>query len=195
MSNNNKRQPLISRPRRHFSLKKRIVIAVIVICVISIGAATWYFVNNSKKNKSPADNQKILELAKLQEKAQKSFNIYNEASKSVLSGNYDAGQAVLDKAIQGTSDNAEQASLYLQKSSIAINAGKYDDAYNFAKKAEDLNASVDSAKMMADAAVRRGDKDDAIVKYKLAISRITGTSEQDGLDKQDLQNNIKQLGG
>lgn len=171
------------------------MIAVIVICVISIGAATWYFVNNSKKNKSPADNQKILELAKLQEKAQKSFNIYNEASKSVLSGNYDAGQAVLDKAIQGTSDNAEQASLYLQKSSIAINAGKYDDAYNFAKKAEDLNASVDSAKMMADAAVRRGDKDDAIVKYKLAISRITGTSEQDGLDKQDLQNNIKQLGG
>lgn len=167
---------------------KRVSIIVITVLIIpSVMAFLWYFGLNNSSTKN--------EQIKLLEKTQNSFNNYNEASKLVLTKGYEAGQAMLDGLIKNVNNNVDKADLYIQKATIAINSNKYDDAYNFAKNAEDLDPSISSAQTMAVAASKKGDNQDAIIKYKLALSRIIGTAEMDELDRQDIRNAIVNLGG
>ena len=111
----------------------------------------------------------------------------------VISGDYDGGQAALDSQLVNADDAVAQAKIYINKSSLALNLSKYDDAYTFAKKAEELQPSVSSAKLMASALAKQGNKDGAVEQYKIAISRITGSSELDELDKLSIQKKIDNL--
>lgn len=169
-----------SKPKEHkqTSRKKRFILAAVVM-VLFVGACIgiWlYFNNNSSKNNT--------------NKANSSGTV-----ESIVTGKYANGQAALDKSISNTTDPGAKAWMYIQKASISLNSGDYTNAYNFAKKAEELKADRYSAQMMADAAVKKGDKADAVAKYKLSISRITGTSGMDKLDIQELQGKISKLEG
>jgi len=183
------------KPKKH-SLHKKLIILVALVFLVSGAVAVWWYVNNRSNNQAALVQARLqAEQAKVQEKATKSENVYYVASKNAASGNYVASQAVLDKALKDVSGSSEQADLYIQKSSIALNAREYGDAYGFAQQAEKLDPTVSSAQLMAEAAAKKGNNAEAITNYKLAISRITGTSELDELDKQNLQDAIKQLGG
>jgi tetratricopeptide (TPR) repeat protein len=161
--------------------KKRLVVAAIAItALIIIGIIIWWYMVSIHNHQS---TQKYDESNS------------NKAIKSIITGDYSAGQSALDKSLDATTDPKEQAWLYIQKSSVALNLKKYNEAYDFAKKAEELNPDRTSAQMMADAAAKKGDNQEAISKYKLTISRITGTSGMDDLDKQELQDKISQLEG
>lgn len=186
--NNDQQSTIVSVQKNSVLIKRILIVIAIVLILAGISFGVWYFIDLNNKN------QKITEQSKILEKAQESFNIYNNASSKAISGDYTAGLKILDDAINNTTINSEKAKIYLQESSIAFNLDKFDDAYEFAKKAEDLYLDVNSAKMMAAAQAKRGNTKDAIVKYELALSRITGNSELDELDKQDIRNDIKKLG-
>ncbi|MEI7539390.1 MAG: hypothetical protein WCJ36_01295 [Candidatus Saccharibacteria bacterium] len=162
------------RARIYISRKKRLIIIVVFVLLVGIGVGVWWYLNNSStKNTDKANSSGTVE--------------------NIVTGKYSEGQAALDKSISGTADPGAKAWMYIQKSSIALNSGDYINAYSFAKKAEELKPDRYSAQMMADAAVKKGDIADAITKYKLSISRITGTSGMDKLDTQELQGKISKL--
>lgn len=186
----NEHRLVVSRSKKHSLLVKRIaIITITVLLLAGVSYGIWYSIDLNNKSRIKTEQAEQLK------KAEKSFSTYNDALKVVSSGDYTGGQAIIDNSIKNTSDKVEQAKLYLQKSSIAYNANKFDEAYDNAKKAEDLSPDVNSAKMMAAALAKNGDKTGAIKDYQLALSRITGTSELDELDKQDLRDAIKQLEG
>jgi hypothetical protein len=112
---------------------------------------------------------------------------------SALASYYSSNQSALDQKLESAKDNKGKAWLYIKKSSLALNTDYFNEAYEFAKKAEALDPTTSSAQMMADAAAKKGDKADAIAKYKVAISRITGTTGMNKLDIESLQNSIKKL--
>lgn len=163
--------------RKRISLKKRLIIAAIFVLLIGIGVGAWWYFNNNPSNKDEGTVNP------------------NVAIMSVINGKYKEGQATLDKSINNTTDSAVKAKLYIEKSAISLNSKDYADAYNFAKKAEELKPDRYSAQMMAEAASQKGDKNEAIAKYKLSISRINGTSGIDKLDIQELQGKISKLEG
>lgn len=117
----------------------------------------------------------------------------NDIANYTLNADYEGGQSVLDSQLAVAKDKYETAEIYLSKSSLALNFGLYDEAYLFAQKSEEANPTVTSAKLMGAAAAKRGDNADAIEKYKLAISRITGDTEQDQTDRDSIQRKIDEL--
>jgi tetratricopeptide (TPR) repeat protein len=176
MSGDNNRS-LASKLRKHSVLLKRVFIIVTILTII--GISVWIYINNNRKSITNNDDQ--------------TDTASSEAVGNIISGNYDAGQKVLDDSLDKTTDAKEQAWIYIQKASVAVNLNKYDEAYDFAKKAEELNPDINSAQMMAVAAAKKGDNTDAIAKYQLALSRITGTSGMDDLDRSSIQTEIDKL--
>lgn len=111
----------------------------------------------------------------------------------VISGDYEGGQKKLDDNLAASTDDSSRSAIYINKSSIAINMGEYDDAYEFAEKAEELLPTVSSAKLMASALAKQGLKEEAIEKYQIAISRITGDSDNSQTEKSSIQLKIDSL--
>lgn len=170
-SNNNKRSKIKN--------KKTLVVIVILIAVLVL-AGGIYLLLFFNKSVSDIDNKTDAEVSQ-------------QAINSIIKGDYNGGQKILDDLLNRASTPSDQAWIYIQKASVAVNLNKYDEAYGFAQKAEELYPDINSAQMMALAAVKKGDKADAIVKYELAKSRITGTSGMDDLDRETIQGEINKL--
>ncbi len=195
MSDTISQQRSMIKSQKNGFKKKLITILLAVVLVFLVLGGWWYTKYLSDQSNLKSAQAQAEKTQAIQQKAAASAFVYNEASKQTASGSYTAGQAVLDKAIQSEVDISSEAYLYIQKSLVAYNVGKYDDAYNFAEKSESVNPTVSSANIMAMAAEKKGDKNEAIAKYKLAISRMVGDSEMINSDRLDLQNNIRRLGG
>lgn len=178
---------LVSKKR--LSHKKWLLIIMLTLVFFGCGvAAWWHFIyNRSITNQNQSQNAI--------NKAESSQKLYDQADRSASSGDYAAGQALLDKSVKTDSSLQDQSWIYIQKTSIALNAKNYVDAYDFAKKAESIYPTENSAQLMGDAAIGKGDDAEAIKQYKIAINRITGNSEIDKSDKSYLESVIERLGG
>lgn len=164
---------------------KKLIVAVAILISLIIGVVIWLYLSGFISNWLHP---------KIQTKSPVS-SVSTDAINSIISGDYAGGQAILDKNLSDTTDPKSQAWIYIQKSSIALNLTKYDNAYAFAKKAEELYPTETSAQMMAAAAEKQGNIQEAIIDYKLAAGRITGLSGMNAVDKKDLQDKIIKLGG
>lgn len=172
---------------RKIKPKTKTFILIGLMLLVSAGVISLFvsgFINNII---SPSKNQS-------QQVPKAAISGSNPVAESVITGDYSGGEAILDKAIAATNNIEDQAWIYIQKSSVAINLGHYNDAYDFAKKAEALVPTESSAQMIAAAAAKLGNKDEAISEYKIAISRITGASGMDEADRNSLQEEINLLG-
>jgi len=181
-------------PIKKLHLSKKTIIASVIIIVVGLGA--WFVVTRTglvSQYLNPKSSKAVDKA--VQVKAEKASAAYNAAYTEFISGDEAAAQATLDKEMTDSSSSMDKAKVYLQKTSIAMNSGDYKNAYIFAKKADELNPTKASAQMMAMAAVQDENISEAITDYKLALSRIAGTSGMDELDKQELKDKIKDLGG
>lgn len=183
MSSNNIQQSTLPKVKKHLSIKKRIIIAVIAIVIVTAGVLTWLYLNNYFSNRPVVNKQDLAIVAS------------QTAVSSIISGDYNGGQKALDGSLSNATNPKDQAWIYIQKASVALNLNKYTEAYDFASQAEKLSPDVNSAQMLAAAAAKKGDNADAIAKYELAISRITGKSGMDKLDIQTMQDEINRLKG
>jgi|GEM_PF-5853146 len=81
-------------------------------------------------------------------------------------------QEQYDTELQGISDPGQQASIYDQKASSALDIKDYTNAMTYAKKAESLAPSSDTAYLVALVAQSSGDKATAKQYLQTAISRV-----------------------
>jgi tetratricopeptide (TPR) repeat protein len=162
------------------------VLVVSAGLLVSTGLVVWLYFSGPNNNQN---------LQTKQEKINSSNKLFFSAMDEAGNVSYDSGQSVMDEALNSASSDEDRAHIYTQKSSLAINVGKYDDAYNFAKKAEEISPNLSSAQLMALSSESKGDIQEAIKNYHNALNRMTGNSGADDFDKQDIVNKIKSLGG
>jgi tetratricopeptide (TPR) repeat protein len=111
-------------------------------------------------------------------------------------GNYAAAHQQLDTALhqQGLS-NSDKYALYFQQGATYANEGKYQAAIDSFKQAEAVTPSQSLAEAIANAYEQLGDKPNAIVYYKKAISLISSDSPVGDDDKSVLEQKVRDLGG
>jgi tetratricopeptide (TPR) repeat protein len=100
---------------------------------------------------------------------------YNEAVTVSEKDGVVAGQAVLDNELQNTTDAKTKAILLNQKSSLAgseTGGNDYVSALAYAKQADALNPTSESAANIAAIAQSMNDTQQAIQYYQLAMTRI-----------------------
>jgi hypothetical protein len=110
-----------------------------------------------------------------------------------LAGHPAAAQQVLDSAIAASKSKVETGQLYEQKASLAYSNSDFTSALQFAQKADALNPTVNSANLIATSAQALGNNGLALQYYKLELQR--GGNSMLSTDKQELELNIKALGG
>lgn len=162
----------------HFTKKKLIIIAVAVV-IIWAGIGFWVCYTASHK--------------KIVKKSYDKSSVSGATIKNIITGDYKNGQATIDESMDQASTPKEQAWLYIQKSALALNLEKYDEAYEFASKAEKLYPDSNSSQLMADSLAKKGDKAGAIKQYKITISRMTDKSGLAELDRKSIQEKIDKL--
>lgn len=155
--------------------RKRKIISIVILILVFIAAivATTVLIKNHQASTG------VVQLS---------------PSDLAASGQYVQAQQQLDK--QATSGSTQQrAYVFIQKSAIALNAHKYNDALNFAQQAEAFTPTSTTAQLIAVSQQGLGNKQQAISYYQKAISRFKNPSEQDQIDIRSYQDAIKSLGG
>jgi hypothetical protein len=110
-----------------------------------------------------------------------------------LSGNNAAAQQLLNTQITKTHNAVEESQLYVQKASLAYSNGDFAECVQFGQKAESLNPTAASANLIATGAQALGNKTLALQYYNLELGRLGSIGNTP--DKQEIESNIKALGG
>jgi len=174
------------KPRKHkrISRKKRVIIIAIVVIVFAGGVISgWFFVSYQLAVQRENNSKELIKL-------------FDDADKLVNTGKTDQAIAAYDVLIKKTNNTDQKASLLLNKATLYKQNKNYDKALTIAKEAESYspkNSSV--AGYIAQTYAEKGDKKNAIIYYKKAISLVDKTSPMSGSDITDYQNMIKSLGG
>lgn len=189
-NNNNKHQTTASPARKHFSRKKRWIIAAIFVTLFFAGAgASWFYVTIKK----PAQEQ---EAALLRTKRSQEVNkTTDEAEKLAFNSKGDEAKAVYDNAIKQTTDSYQKSILLLNKANLLLNDNKYDDALVIAKEAEAINLNSAVTHYMAQIYEAKGDASKAIEYYQKTISLVDKSKPVADADIKYFQSRIEALSG
>lgn len=171
--------------------KKLLLLGIAAIAIIA--AVVLLLLQPSKHN----DKRQLVPATNIG--AKRPLTVSEQAEKINRLGDYNAAQKLLDVNITSSKTSKERGVLYETKSLMALNAKKYAETLDFAKKADSLSPTRTSAILAAQGAEGLGDQANAIQYYQKASSYLDETKrkkdENAELDYQSYQKKIKQLGG
>jgi len=168
---------------------KNIIISILIIVAVLIvtvgGWAYLHFIQNNQFNSNTIVDKEEL-ISRLQ-------TYHKSAEELSVQGDYDGAQKSYDEAIKKESEPKIKADLYSGKASLAINASKYEEVYEFAKQAESLYPTFNSADVLALGAEKTNRLDEALKYYKLAFERIPQNTADTMRDTTRLNQKITEL--
>ena len=151
-----------------------VVLVGIIGIAILIAAVAGLFISFGSGGDS---NEPSVTLDSMYKESELTYK--ERADRMAYYGNYDEAQWTLDEGIEGSkNDPTSQGNFYQEKTFIALNAGEYEQALEFAMQGEKLNPTVQSAALVAEAAEASGESFLAIEHYSLAADR-TPEEEKD----------------
>lgn len=158
--------------------KKKLVLAISAMTIIAVS----FVVYNITVNKIISYNS-----AKLYEANEVRDKIYTQADSVAIKNGAVAGQSELDKNLASAKTDSDKSYIYCAKASLAasITGGKkYDEALEYANKAESLKPTAATASLIAGLQANKQNKELAIKFYQLAIDRLGDSSG--AMDKADI---------
>lgn len=171
MSYNKKEHKLAKKQQtKKMFIKKRLMVAAIILLIVLISCGIFIFVYFSFFT-NPSN------IISNSDDANDGYSVSQLANQEAAKGNYSAGQKIIDQELDSTIDEKDKASLYVEKSLLALNNQKYDDADTFAKQAEDIAKSKLTSRLIAQIAEADGDKAKAIEYYQVTIDRYTDSEK------------------
>ena len=171
MSYNKKEHKLAKKQQTEkMFIKKRLMVAAIILLIVLISCGIFIFVYFSFFT-NPSN------IISNSDDANDGYSVSQLANQEAAKGNYSAGQKIIDQELDSTIDEKDKASLYVEKSLLALNNQKYDDADTFAKQAEDIAKSKLTSRLIAQIAEADGDKAKAIEYYQVTIDRYTDSEK------------------
>lgn len=168
------------------SKRRRLLGVIVLLLVVGLGVVAGSFLGRSKQ-------EQPVSRTETETKQTRPPTISEQADKINFEGDYDKAQAFLDENIAKSSDPKEQSKLYETKALFALKAEKYEDSLEFAQKAEEINATRNSAVLIARSAEGLANKELAIEYYQKVLDRTPPTTLEE--DKQYYRDKIKALGG
>lgn len=163
-------------------IAKIAIVAIVLLATLGSGIAfRWWQLRDQSPPAIPLTENLPEAVAKSQDLA--------------IGGDYEAAQKALAEELATTTDNEAKYSLYLQEGLNSKNAGKYDEAIESYKKAEAVKKTTGLYSAMARAYESKGDKAKAIEYYKKALALIDPKTTMAEVNKQEIQQEIKELGG
>ena len=172
---NDNQQKKPSKPHKHLSRKKILVIITSIILSIIIGTCVIYFGLNKNNDKTKSDDT----FLNHKKRTDKMTDI-------IADGGVEAGKTYLDNELKKTSDAKERSQIYQDKAVlIASHLGGEDKetALGYAYKAEEIYPSEGTALLIASIEDDLGHISNAIKYYKLYLSRLP--NKTDSLNKTD----------
>ena len=165
---------------KHSQLFKRLlsrrVIIVVAVCTVLIGGgvAGWHlFLRDYIYQQTPKDETG--RFAEISAQTAEEWKIANGQS----GDNYEDSRSQLEGKTQAADDSDKQAIAYLQLAQLAQNNESLEEALSYAIKADELNATNQTAKIIGDIAVQVGDKETALKYYDLALERTGVPGDED----------------
>lgn len=162
--------------------QKRVIVIVIVVAlivIVSVAVALFFIMKQSRGN-----DQMPPAIAKDVENAKKSGQVRDKAQKEIARGDTKAASQSYDDAIRAEPDMTRKIKLAIDQSEVLFNAGKYDEAFDAAKKGE---AITSDKYLIADWLSRlyeqHGDLQQAANYYILAGQWASSPTNVSGLDK------------
>lgn len=139
-----------------------IIVAVLVFAGTSAGL---YYMQSEKQTQTPEEQTVPAR------DPNRPLTPYEEASSLAYSGKYDEAMEGLDKKIESADDDTEKYNLLLAKSDVARENEKYQQALQYAREADGLNPTRQSAILVAIAAEELSDTETALEFYKKVVER------------------------
>lgn len=178
---NNLDSKVVTSASNRKTFKTALKQAVILVVIVILALAAWLLITHNTNAKKTNSTTHV-------KGAQPS------ASDIATNGQYAQAQTGLDNQLS-TVSKQQQAAIYIQKAVVALNVQQFNDALQFAQKADDLSPTANTAYMLALANQSLGDKQHAIENYQKAIDRMTSPSELQKIDIKSYQAAIKALQG
>jgi Tfp pilus assembly protein PilV len=161
----------------------RIVIIALVAVIIGTIIVGAYVIMTGKNNANTGDSSSDVTAAS---KAATYNGQLEIAQNTAAKEGAVAGQAVLDKSLDSATTDDDKATVYGLKASLAsseVAGADIDLAIDYAKKADQLNPTSESAALLAYYYETQDDKATAIQYYTLAKTRIGDYDKADFNDQ------------
>jgi len=179
--------------------KKQIITAVVVVLVLAlaVGAGVllqWLQHKGGSGNKGATTDTTQLDSSGTQVQNTLPDSV-KSAQNAAAMGDYSQSNKDIANSIATSKDNDEKFELYIQQGVNDENEGKYADAVAAYKSAEALKQTWAIYENLGRATAATGDKTAAIAYYKKALSMVPDNDPLKDLEKNQLQENITNLGG
>ena len=187
MNNNNSQQLVPIKPK--LKINKKRLIVVIIVGLLLVGGVVGGFVYVSMQKSASEKN-----AAQEAERKQTASNTAEKAQN--LSDNGDSAEAItmLDDAIKATDNIQTKSFLSTTKATIYYNNADYDKALTAAIESESYDKNDNIEKLIALIYEKKGDNQNAIKYYKIAISLVDKTKPMASDDIKEYQTQIDILG-
>ncbi len=178
-----------SRIRKYLT-KKNLLIAAGVFLLLEAGIV---FATYRPKSPPASDLKDTIEQ---QDHKQKAAVAYQDAvGEELTAKNYASTQATLQTQADALTSAADKGLVYMQMASLALGLNKYQDSLTYSQKAEELEPTAGTARLIAVSSAGLGKNETAVEYYKKAISRMDPSLEMDRTDIVLYKKEIKKLGG
>lgn len=156
------------------------------VVLVALGLLVWYFILNPMLTNNDRNDKAKLESE---------LAIINKESQMLVDANgYKKFADKIDQIIKNRNLNKETLIyLYTSKAVSASNSDNFEDCYQAGLKIESLSSRSDIAELIGNCLLSLGKKDEAILYYQKAISRITGDSTLENSSKYYIQSKIDQI--
>lgn len=165
--------------RRRLTLRGRLIIVGVAIVLLTAGVLLWANGVFDKKTDTAV------------KPAQNAASATTDAYKYAYGGDYSKAQQMASEQATSATNNDDKAFAYMTQASIALNAKKYDEAKQYAEKAEAAAPSDVTASLLGDIAMAQGDKATAAKDYQLALDRVDKSVKTNRQRIQSYQTKLK----
>jgi tetratricopeptide (TPR) repeat protein len=138
----------------------RVLIVVLALALTLAVVGVVYYFSPPKKETITAEKKVVTD------------DIAEGAAERAYNGDYAGAQQSIDKNVAKTSDKNEKLYGYMTQATLAMNSGKYDEARQYALKAEQAKPTDGTAELLGDVATAQGDKQAAQKYYQQALERL-----------------------
>lgn len=158
-------------PKKKVNKKKIIIVVAVGVLVVASAVGGWYAWSQRSTKESASSDQSAPESKD---------GVAVEWETANAETDFDKGEVLLREKVEKSTTDVQRASAYAQLSQLALNNERYDVALEYAKKADELAPTRQTAFAVAAAADSVGQRDVAIQYYRIAIERAEKDSESNG---------------
>lgn len=176
-----------SESKLHLNLwyKVGVLTAIVAILILGVAAGTYYLLHIHKT--MPTKDNVVLA------QKPKGLTPIQYSQQLISKGDYSAGQSLLNDQLRTAATPQAKIDIYSQLAVNALNAKKYNEAKDYAQKADTLFPTAGTAYQLAYIAAKMGDRTTARKYYQVAINRLDKNSDSYDMQLKNYTASLRQV--